>query len=210
MDDYLKYQKWNISATTGQIFPKFYTCMTKAKFTNVSNEDDFQWKWTSDGILPQISKVKYLSNNWSDLPQILNLSLCDQTELNKCFNWRQPSSLTEDDLKILKVKYLSNHWSDLTQILKVSLREQINYKNVSNEDALVWKMTSNIEGEISQQPQVGSCPNFKLKLMWPNQTIKMITMKKNSNARQPLILKVKYLRNHWSDLPEILNLSLFE
>ena len=31
LEDNLKYQKWNISATTGRIFPKFYTCMTKAK-----------------------------------------------------------------------------------------------------------------------------------------------------------------------------------
>ena len=41
--------------------------MTKATFTNVSNEGDFQWKKTSNGRLRQISKVKYLSNYWLDL-----------------------------------------------------------------------------------------------------------------------------------------------
>ena len=58
--------------------------MTKAQFTNVSNEDELQWKRTTDGILPQISKVKYLSNYWSDLPQILNLGLCDQSKIYNC------------------------------------------------------------------------------------------------------------------------------
>jgi len=58
--------------------------MTKENFANVSNEDNLKWKRTLDGILPQISKVKYLSNNWSDLPQILNLGLCDQSKLYKC------------------------------------------------------------------------------------------------------------------------------
>ena len=71
MEDYLKYQKWNISATTNRIFPKFWTffldCfetipllrgfeqnyvgeiltfgrLTKQNFTNVSTEDNLQ-KW---------------------------------------------------------------------------------------------------------------------------------------------------------------------
>ena len=50
----------------------------------------------------KILKVEYLSNHWSDLPQILNLSLGDQTksknELIKMFsNGRWP--LMEDDLQ---------------------------------------------------------------------------------------------------------------
>ena len=80
-------------------------------------------------------------------------------------NERQP--------KILKVKYFSNHRSDLSQILNVNFCEQINCKNVSNEDDLQCKTTSNIKIE-----------------------------------RQPQILKVIYLSNHWPDLPQILNLSL--
>ena len=43
---------------------------------------------------PTLLKVKYLSNHLSDHPQILNLSLFDQTKLHK---WRQPPM--EDDLK---------------------------------------------------------------------------------------------------------------
>jgi hypothetical protein len=71
--------------------------MTKANFTNVSNEDDNQWKRTSDGRLPQIPKVKYLSNYWSDLPQIINSCLGDQCKLYKCLNLKQPPM--EEDLK---------------------------------------------------------------------------------------------------------------
>jgi hypothetical protein len=50
MEDYLKYQKCNISVTTGRIFPKFQTLgyMTKENFANVSNEDDLKWKTTSN------------------------------------------------------------------------------------------------------------------------------------------------------------------
>ena len=72
-------------------------CMIKAKFANVSNEDDLQWKRTSDGILPQISKVKYLSKN---------LGLCDQSKLYKCVkmnitsNGRRPQM--EDCLRYQK------------------------------------------------------------------------------------------------------------
>jgi hypothetical protein len=58
--------------------------MTKANFTNVSKEDELKWKMTSNGRLPQISKVKYLSNYWSVLPQILDLALYDQSKLYKC------------------------------------------------------------------------------------------------------------------------------
>ena len=42
-------------------------------------------------------KVINISNHWSDLPQILNLGMCQLTELYKCFKWRRPTM--EDDLK---------------------------------------------------------------------------------------------------------------
>jgi hypothetical protein len=58
--------------------------MIKANFTDVSNEDGRKWKMTSNGRLPQISKVKYLSNYWSDLPQILSLGSFGQSKLYKC------------------------------------------------------------------------------------------------------------------------------
>ena len=39
----------------------------------------------------KIFKVEYLSNHWSDFPQILNLSLGDQTKIRNAYN--------EDDLQ---------------------------------------------------------------------------------------------------------------
>ena len=59
-------------------------------------------------------KVEYLSNHWSDLTQILNLSLGDQTKLYKWFKWWQPPM--EDDLKCYPV-------TDNTQISNLNLRE---------------------------------------------------------------------------------------
>ena len=84
---------------------------------NVSKEDELQWKTTSNRRLPQISKVKYLStywppmeddlkwkttsniksNNWSDLFQILNWGLWDQSKLYKCFKWKRHTM--EDNIK---------------------------------------------------------------------------------------------------------------
>ena len=88
----------------------------------------------------KILKVEYLRNKWSDLPQILNFRLGDQTTIENCSKWRQPSM--EDDLKILKVKYLSNHWLDLTQIMNISLSDLSEIENAWNEDDLQRKTTS--------------------------------------------------------------------
>ena len=52
--------------------------MTKLNYKSASDEDDLQKIY---GRRPQILKLEYLSNHWSNLSQILNLSLCDQTEL---------------------------------------------------------------------------------------------------------------------------------
>jgi hypothetical protein len=65
----------------------------------------------------KILNVGYLSNHWSDLIQILNLSLGDQTKVYRSF--RLKMTPMEDDLKILKVEYLSNYWLDLIQILNL-------------------------------------------------------------------------------------------
>ena len=86
--------------------------MTKSNFNNVSNEDNLQWKTTSTGRLPQISKVKYLSNYWSNLPHLLNLDLYDQSKLYKRFKWRRPPM--EDDRKW---KTTSNIKSKISQQL---------------------------------------------------------------------------------------------
>ena len=61
---------------------------------------------------------------------------------------------------------------------------------------------------ISQELIIESYSNFKLKLRWPNQIFQ--------KGRRPpkegdlKILKVEYLSNHWSDLPQVLNLSKVE
>ena len=64
--------------------------MTKPSFPdvqNISNEDDIEWKMTSNGRLPKIAKFEYLSNHWSNLPQTLNLGLYDQAKLFLCFKY---------------------------------------------------------------------------------------------------------------------------
>ena len=69
---------------------------------------------------PKIFIVEYLSNQWSDLAQILNLSLYDQTKVEKYIKWRWPRmkmTLNGKQPQILIVEYLSNQWSDLPQIL---------------------------------------------------------------------------------------------
>ena len=43
------------------------------------NEDDDQQPSMEDDL--KILKVEYLSNHWSDFPQIWNLSLGDQTKI---------------------------------------------------------------------------------------------------------------------------------
>ena len=174
--------------------------MTKANFTNVWNEYNLQWKTTSNRRLHQISKVKYLSNYWSDLLPILKLGLCDQIKLYKCFKWRQPP--IEDDLKwkttwngrlpqISKVKYLTNNWSDLPKILYLGLYDQskvykcLKWRRPIMKEDLKWKTTSSIKIKISQQLLVCSSPNFKLRLMWPKQTLEMFKINTTSNGRRP-------------------------
>ena len=75
----------------------------------------------------KILKVEYLSNHWSDFPQILNLSSGDQTKIKNTqneddLNGRRPPM--ENNLRILKLEYLSNHWSDFPEILDLSTGDQ--------------------------------------------------------------------------------------
>ena len=86
----------------------------------------------------KILKVEYLSNHWSDLPQILNLSLGDQTQ--KCLKLR-PHPM-EDDLKILKIEYISNHCLFLPHFFNLSSGDQTKIKNAWHEEDLQWKTTS--------------------------------------------------------------------
>ena len=75
----------------------------------------------------------------------------------------------------------------------------------------------NLKSSISQQPQDGSYSNFKLKFIGLNQRIQRIQrcqMKMTSNRRWPKmeddlkLWEIEYLSNHWSDFPQILNLSI--
>ena len=89
IEDYLKCQKRNISANLLMVgsSPNFKLWLMWPKHTLQT----FQKKTPSNRRLPQMTKVKYLSNYWSDLPQILKLGLRDQSKLYKFFK--------EDDLK---------------------------------------------------------------------------------------------------------------
>jgi hypothetical protein len=89
---------------------------------------------TRTTYLFKIFKVEYFINPWSDLPQILHLSLGYQPKIENCFEWRRPPK--EDDLKILKVEYLSNPFFDLTEILNLSVGNQTKISNCWNEDNL--------------------------------------------------------------------------
>ena len=44
----------------------------------------------------KILKVEYFSNHWSDLSQIWNLSLWDQTKIKNCSNRRQPPNIKSE------------------------------------------------------------------------------------------------------------------
>ena len=96
----------------------------------------------------KILKVEFLSNHWSDLPQILNFSSGDQTKIKKPLKRRQLQM--EEHFKILKVEYLSNHWSDLPQILNLSLGDQTKITYAWKEADHQWKKISNIKRWIPQ------------------------------------------------------------
>jgi hypothetical protein len=186
-------------------------------------------KTTSNGRWPQkeddlkILNVEYLSNHWSDLPQIFKLSLGDQTKVKKCFKWRQTPMEDDFQWKTLSI----GRWP---QIIKSGISQQPLIRSSSNfklklrepnKKMLQMKTTS-----IRRQPQMED--DLKILNMeylsnhWSDllqifnlssedqPKIKRLKMKTTSDKRQPQILKVEYLSNHWSDLPQILNLSLGE
>ena len=93
--------------------------MTKAKFTNVTNEDDLHWKRTSDGILPQISKVKYLSKNWSDLMLMRPKQTLQICKMNITSNVRRLQM--EEDLR----------WNTTTDI-KSGISQQLLVRSTPN------------------------------------------------------------------------------
>ena len=135
----------------------------------------FHMKVTSEGRHLQmeedlkIQKVKYLSNQWSDLAQILNVSSWDQTKVYKSCKWKWLSM--EDDLP----------WKKTTKY-EVDLLRKMTY-NV--------RRPQNMKRTISQQPLARSCSNLKCKLLGSNQGLQSLQMKMNSlwnttsNERRP-------------------------
>ena len=105
----------------------------------------------------------------------------------------------DDDLQILKGEYLSKNWSNLLQISNLSLEDKTKIKfglKFEMKTTSDGRWPQNIKSGISQQPLIGSSSNFKLKLRGLNQ---------NWNEDDLKILKLEYINNHWSDLPQILN-----
>ena len=69
------------------------------------------------------------------------------------------------------------------------------------------RQPQNIKSWISQQSLIGSSSNFKLKLRGRNQNKKLLKQRQPPMEDDLKILKIEYLSNHWSDFPQILNLS---
>ena len=80
--------------------------------------------------------------------------------------------------------------------------KMIEMKTTSN-----GRRPQNIKRWIFQQPLIRSSSNFKLKLRGPNQNQKCLKWRRPPMEDDIKILKVEYLSNHWSDLPQILNWS---
>jgi hypothetical protein len=75
---------------------------------------------------------------------------------------------------------------------------------ISQQPLIRWPQ--NIKNWISQQPIIGSSSNLKHKLRGPNQN--QNAWNKGPPMKDDLkILKVLYLSNHWSDLPQIWNIT---
>ena len=138
----------------------------------------------------KILKVEYLSNHWSDFPQILNLSLGNWTKVHNrkaITNGRRPQNI--------------KGWISQQPLLGSS--SNLKLKLTAN-----GRQHQNIKAWIYQQPLVGFSTNFKLKLRGPNQNWKCLKRRRHPMEDNLKKLKVEYLSNHWSDLPKILKLCL--
>ena len=114
--------------------------MSQPTFNNPLNEDDLQWKKTSNGRRPQNIKSgisqKLLIGSYSNL----NFSLDDQIIFYNSEKRRKPPM--DDDINILKVEYLSNTLLDHNQILNFLDDQTIFYKS------LKWRQTP-MEDDLS-------------------------------------------------------------
>ena len=123
----------------------------------------------------KIWKVKYLSNHWSDFPQILNLSLGDQTKIKNDWN--------EDELQWkMTSKYQKLNISVTTDriFLKFETKVQGNKpksKMFQTKTTSSRRWPQNSKSWISQQPLTWSSSNLKLKLTGPNQNKKCLQLR---------------------------------
>ena len=76
----------------------------------------------------KILKVEYLSNYWSDFPQILNLSLGEQTKITNSWKEDDLQWKMTSDYKKLNISATS---TDFPQISKLSLGDQTKTKRTS-------------------------------------------------------------------------------
>ena len=99
MEDNLKIWKIEYLSSKWSDFPQILNTSSwdQAIVKKGFNEDNIQMKMTFKWRRPlmeadlKIWEIEYLSNHWSDLPQILNISSWDQIEFTK--------GLNEDDLQ---------------------------------------------------------------------------------------------------------------
>ena len=157
----------------------------------------------------KILKMKYLSNHWSELTQIWNLSLGDQSKLYKCFKWRWPPM--EEDLRILKVEYLSNHWLDLTQIQTWDFQIPLNDAIDCNTENCVyyWKCTKNNCSNFDSlkfTEGLSTCPWVSMILwtdldgpLWEPLLISPIQSRVMRCAQGFLLILMKLYREKWLD-----------
>ena len=162
MEDDLKIWKFECLGNHWSNLPQILT-LSSGDQTKVKigfNEDDLQWKTTSNGRWPQNMKIWISQQPLIGYSSNFKHKLIRSYQIQKRFQWRRPSfeDLMEDDLKVQKFEYLSSHWSDLPQILNISSWDQTIIKKGFNEDELQWKTTSkgrwpqNMRIWISQRP----------------------------------------------------------
>ena len=133
----------NISATT-----ELYQYQKKFKWREHQMEDDLK-----------MLKVEYLRNHWSDLPQILNLSLGNhinirQIEMKTSSDGRRPQNIKS---WISQQPLIRSSWN-----FKLEIGDDIKKIKIFK-----WWRFQNIKNWISEQPLVRSSSNFKLKLRGP-------------------------------------------
>ena len=146
-------------------------------------EDDLKWKTTSN-IKSEISQQLLVGSSPNfKLRLIWPKHTFQMFQMQTTLNGRGPQM--EDYLIYQK-------WNSLATTGRIFPK-----------DDLKWKTTSNIKSEISQHLLVRSSTNFKLRLMWPKQTLEMFQMKTTLNRRRPQMedtLKLKTSSNNKSEI----------